>query len=60
MGNVKFHIMGILWEKLLYSHTMGFEEKSIELKNPCNSQIWETSFHGLPNVWEYFLPTHGK
>ena len=50
----------ILWEKLLYSHTMGFEEKSIELKNPRNSLIWETSFHGFPNVWGYFLPTHGK
>ena len=23
--NVKFHTMGILWGKLIYSHTMGFE-----------------------------------
>ena len=39
MGNVKFHTVGILWGKLLYSHTVGFELKSIELKNPHNSQI---------------------
>ena len=60
MGNVKFHIMGILWGKLIYSHTMGFEYISIEFKNPHNSQIWETSFHRFPNVWEYFFPIHGK
>ena len=60
MGYVKFHTIRILWEKLIYSHTMGFEWKSIELKNPHNSQIWETSFHRLPNVWEYFFPNYGK
>ena len=25
MGNVKFHTMGILWGKLIYSHTVEFE-----------------------------------
>ena len=60
MGNIKCHTMGILWEKLIYSHAMGFEQKPIELKNPNNSQIWETSFHRFPNVWEYFFPIHGK
>ena len=60
MGNVKCHTMGILWGKLIYSHTMGSEQKPIELKNPNNSQIWETSFHRFPNAWEYFFPIHGK
>ena len=25
MGNVKLHTMGILWGKLIYYHTMGFQ-----------------------------------
>ena len=25
IGNVQFHTMGILWGKLMHSHTMGFE-----------------------------------
>ena len=37
MGNVKFHTTGIFWGKLIYPHTMGFEQKSIEFKNPRNS-----------------------
>ena len=50
MGNAKFHTMGILWKKLIYSHTVGLEQESIGLKYPHNSQIWETSFHRFPNV----------
>ena len=57
---MKFHTKGILWAKLIYFHTMGFELKPIELKNPHNSQIWETNFHRFPSVWEYFLPIRGK
>ena len=60
MGNVKFHTMEILWEQLIYFHTMDFESKSIKLKKPRNSQIWGISFHNFPNVWEYFFPVHGK
>ena len=33
MRNVKFDTMRILWGKLIYSHTMSFEQKSIELYN---------------------------
>ena len=58
--------MGIPKEKLLFSHTMGFDQKLIELDNPHNSQIWETSSHRFPNVWEYLFGntdifhTHGS
>ena len=59
MGNVKFHTMGILWGKLIYSHTIGFGLKSLGFKNSHNSQMLGTSFHRFPNVWEYFYPIHG-
>ena len=52
--------MRILWEKLIYFHAMDFEWKSIESKNPHNSQIWETGFHRFPNIWEYVFPIYGK
>ena len=35
-------------EKLLYSHTIGFDWKFIELDNTHNFQIWETSSDRLP------------
>ena len=32
MGNAKFYNIETLWGTLLYSHPMGFDKKSIELK----------------------------
>ena len=48
MGNVKCHTMGILWEKLIYCHTMVWE-------------YWYTShtnFYRFLNVWESFSLIH--
>ena len=58
MSRVKYHIMGIPQEILLYCHTMGFDQKLIELDKPHSSQIWETSSHRFPNVWEYPYLSH--
>ena len=44
----------------LFFYTMGFDKKLIELNNPHNSQIWQTSSHRFPNVCEYFFAVYGK
>ena len=63
MGNVKFHTMGILWGKLIYSHTMGFEKKPIELKNRYNSPIWKLVSIDFPmygNIFSQFMEDNGN
>ena len=38
MGNADFHTIGILWERLIYSHAMGLDKKSIESKKTIRFQ----------------------
>ena len=57
MGNVKFHTMGILWGKLIYSHTMGFENQ-LNLKTdtiPRYGKLVSIDFPMYGNIFSQFM-----
>ena len=42
-------------KKLIYLNAMDFDYESFELKNPHNSQIWESISYWFLNKWDSFF-----